>query len=387
MEIIERWFKTYKNAVISQLSVKPIEHPIMKGKPLSVQKGQAIALFLVDDRGNWWILKKFNNTCGLTRNYLEKVGLLLPSNNGFVCGTQRKVLTKGALDHVRGFHYSKDLDKWLDGTILMPRVIGMDWAALAGDIRDKSINPPIKQRYEICKNLTTLVDLLEANQCSHRDLSCGNVFIDTATWQVYLIDFDSFYHPSLSMPSATTCGTTGYTSPLAWNKKGDLEPQTTWCQCADRFTLAILITEFLLTDPTMQATGDGGLFDQNELRARSGKGINSILSRLNSQHPLAAQLLDAAIKSSNFSNCPSPKDWFSFYNTIPGLMPPSLSSLPEIAPYHFTKVLNDCKNNVPLCSAPSLNDIAKINIKIPKANFINMPQVTLPPDPWQKIGG
>lgn len=390
MEIVERWFKTHKNAIISQLSVKPIEHPIMKGKPLSSQKGQATAFFLVDDHGNWWILKKFHNTCGLDRNYLTKISKLLPPDNGFMCGIQRKVLTTGTLEHVRGFHYSNDLDKWLDGTILMPRVTGTDWAGLADDIRDRSINPSMIQRYEMCKNLTHLIELLESNQCSHRDLSCGNVFIDTNSWGVYLIDFDSLYHPALSMPNATTCGTTGYTSPLAWNH-GNLDPTRTWCPNADRFTLALLNTEFLLIDPAMPATGEGGMFDQEELRARSGKRINSIIAALNSIHPLAAQLLDAAIRSNKFSDCPSPQDWFSLYNTIPGLTipAPSLGSMPEIAADHFPKMLNRCRNAAPLWPAPSLDEISEVNIKIPKINMVNIPQVSLPPDPWQnrKIGG
>jgi hypothetical protein len=187
------------------------------------------------------------------------------------------------------------------------------------------------------------------------------------------------------MPNATTCGTTGYTSPLAWNN-GNLDPRVTWCQNADRFTLALLNAEFLLTDPTMPATGEGGIFDQEELRARAGKKISSILSKLNSQHPLAAQLLDAAINSNNFSSCPSPQDWFSLYCTVPGLMitPPSLQDVAEIASDHFQKILIKTKAVLPHWPAPRLNEISEVNIQISKTNMANMPQVSLPPDPWQK---
>jgi serine/threonine protein kinase len=127
----------------------------------------------------------------------------------------------------------------------MPRVNGFDWSTLADEIRDGSVTLNQQQRFTICKNLTRLIELLENSRCCHRDLSCGNIFIDTNTWQVYLIDWDSFYHPSLQMPRATTCGTAGYTAHLVWDN-GNLDPRGTWCEHADRYALSLLNVELLL---------------------------------------------------------------------------------------------------------------------------------------------
>jgi hypothetical protein len=183
-EVVEAWLQSGRNAVINRLSLKPIEHALLAGKPLSSQKGQAEAFFLIDDAGYWWILKKFHNTSNLDRSYLKKISSLLPKEDGFLCGIERQVLSQGILQKIMGYHYDRDLDKWLDGTILMPRITGLDWAALADEIRDGSIRVDQLQRFTLCKNLTELIELLETGRCCHRDLSCGNVFVDRFTWQV-----------------------------------------------------------------------------------------------------------------------------------------------------------------------------------------------------------
>jgi serine/threonine protein kinase len=261
-EVVERWLTSGRNAMINHISLKPIEHNLLKGKPLSSQKGQAEAFFLIDDRGTWWILKKFHGNCNLDRCYLTQVSALLPKEDGFACGTQRQVLNQGTLWKTWGYHYNRELDRWLDGTILMPRIQGLDWAGLADEIRDGSLKLDPAQRFAIGRNLTTLIQLLETGQCCHRDLSCGNVFINPQTLGSYLIDFDSLYHPALTMPRATTCGTTGYTSHLAWNE-GQLDATRTWCEHADRYALTILNVEFLLLDHKSSPTNEGGIFDQD----------------------------------------------------------------------------------------------------------------------------
>jgi len=129
-DVAEKWLLSGLNAIIVRISLKPIEHNLMKGKPLSSQKGQAEAFFLIDDRGRWWILKKFHSGVDLDYKYLTRIGGLLPKDDGFVCGTKRYVLSRGTLWKTRGCHYAKDLDRWLHGTVLMPRVSGLDWATL-----------------------------------------------------------------------------------------------------------------------------------------------------------------------------------------------------------------------------------------------------------------
>ena len=382
IEVIESWLKSGRTAAIGQQFLRPVEHKRMRGKPLSSQKGQATAFFLTDKNMNWWILKKFHPNCPLDCSYLNQISSLLPKAPGFACGTERQILTAGTLSRAKGCHYSRALDGWLAGTILMPRIDGYDWAGMADEIRDGSIKLDDSHRLTICKNLTELIDLLENANCCHRDLSCGNVFIDPNTWQVNLIDFDSLYHPSLTIPQSTTAGTTGYTSHQVWVGNNPDAGQT-WCPYTDRYALALLNVEFLLVDSNSKVTGEGGIFHQDELRNQNGPGLKAILSQLKQKCPAAAQLLDAAIHSRNFSDCPSPQDWFQFYQTVPGFMitPPSLDELPAFSINHFTDMLNKCRPAAPLWPAPSLQDMPIQKIQIPK---INAPKVELPADPWSK---
>ena len=357
-KVVETWHSTGKNVIINHIALRTVEHNLMKKKPLSSLKGQAEAFFLIDDYGNWWILKKFHNNCNLDLNYLLKVSKLLPSEEGFSCGKKRHILTRNAIQRITGCHYSQELEKWLDGTILMPRINGYDWAALADDLRDGSIRLDASERLNLCLQLTHLIELLENQSCAHRDISCCNVFVEPHSKQVSLIDFDSLFHPSLKMPSATTCGTTGYTCHLSW-QNGKPDPKKSWCINSDRYALALLIAEFLLMDSRSKITGDGGLFDQEELKKQSGKGIDAILLSLNSKYSTTAQLLKEAIISSSFQNCPSPKDWMSFFNTIPGLitLPPALSDFPEFSTEYFESILNQQVKEAPIWQPPRLSDI------------------------------
>jgi hypothetical protein len=362
-EVVERWLASRHNAIIGQISLRPIENTIRKGKPLSSQHGQAETFFLIDDNGDWWILKKFYGNCKLDPKYLTKVNELLPADKGFACGTKRHILSKKVLCKTSGYHFSTDLDHWLDGTILMPRIKGLDWAGLAEEIRDGKIRLEQDQRLAIGRNLTKLVELMEARQCCHRDFSCGNVFIDPQTLEVFLIDFDSFYHPSLSMPHATTCGTTGYIAHHAWNN-GQLDARKTWCEHADRYALTLLNIEFLLVRPGVKATGEGGIFDQDELKIQAGNGIDSVIGQLRSEYPHAAKLLKTTIESPTFSDCPPPQDWDGLFSAgqVRSMVPPSLDDL-NIAPERFAKILSKCRPAAPLWAAPSLDQMP---LRIPR---------------------
>ena len=384
-EIVEHWLASGRNAIINSISLKPIEHNLMEGKPLSSQKGQAEAFFLVDDQGNWWILKKFHGNFDLDPQYLRSVSTLLPNDEGFMCGTKRQILNAGTLWKTWGCYFNRDLSHWLDGTILMPRIDGVDWAGLADDIRDGSVKLDQNLRIALCRSLTELIELLEATQCCHRDLSCGNVFIELQQLRSYLIDFDSLYHPSLTMPRATTCGTTGYTPHHAWNG-GQLDARQTWCEYADRYALALLNVEFMLVDSNSGVTGEGGLFDQDELRNQRGSGLSAILSRLKTTYPGAVQLLEATIHSSNLADCPSPADWNQFFNSVAGptVKSPSLDALGIAKPNFLQNILRRLRPAAPLWPAPDLQQMPEKQLIIPKKPQIQLPKVDLPSDPWNQ---
>jgi len=193
-----------------------------------------------------------------------------------------------------------------------------------------------------------------------------------------LIDFDSFYHPSLKMPKATTCGTVGYAPPFAW-RTNVLDPKRTWCPHADRYTLTILIAEFLTLDRGWPLTAEGGMFDQDELRARSGPGLDTAKKVLNTQWPRVASLFVATINSKDFEFCPSPRDWRRILgSTFP--KPPSLSQLENIPVGHFKKILRSTNRAAaPLWPPPNLSEIPKFKVES-RRNVSNV--VVLPLGPW-----
>ena len=93
--VMEKWLHSGLNAIIFWVSLKLAEHGLLKDKPLSSCKGQAEAFFLIDDNGNWWILKKFHNARKPDYRYLTRVAPLLPKHEGFVCGNERYILSRG----------------------------------------------------------------------------------------------------------------------------------------------------------------------------------------------------------------------------------------------------------------------------------------------------
>jgi hypothetical protein len=184
------------------------------------------------------------------------------------------------------------------------------------------------------------------------------------------------------MPQATTCGTVGYTSHLAWNS-GQPDPRKTWCEHADRYALALLNTEFLMLRPGAKMTGEGGLFDEKELRNQRGRGINTVMTELTSKYPGAQQLLNAAIHASSFSNCPSPQQWSSLCDTMlrPSVPPPGLDEFPQIPPRHFEDILKKRRRSATIWPAPSLEEM---KLKVPKKPAIWIPTFALPWDLQKK---
>lgn len=378
-EVMENWLCSSRYAQLNGTRLRPIEHPILKGTPLSVAKGQSEVYPMVSDNNQRWMLKKLHKGKSLDRGYLATVNSVLPKTEAFRVGTTRKILSSKDLRQVPNSYYARDFADWLNTTILMPAVEGGDWAALADEIRDGNRQLERSQRIELARNLAEVVLALEHHKCSHRDLSSGNVFIVVNTWRIYLIDFDSLYHPSLPMPGATTCGTDGYAAPYAWD--GDrLNPGRTWCRCADRYALAIIIVEFLTLYRRATMTGEGGMFDQDELRKRYGHGLNRVRKILK-DWPGVLDLFNAAISSTNFNSCPSPKDWQQMLGTIPEARakPSKLEQLSGFSADYVRRILNK-QPIAPSQPVPNLSEIKPIHIELPQST---QRYVTLPPAPQQ----
>ncbi len=380
-EVVEEWLVSRKPAQINGRLLRPVEHRGLSGTPLSIQKGQAEAFCLVDENGERWILKKFHSGRSLDRCYLETISSLLPQHNGFISGTHRQILSSESLDKAAGKHHSNQLAQWLDSTILMPQIDGLDWGSLADDLRDGTLELDNAQRVAMCRSLCRLALLLEKNNAAHRDLSSGNVFIHTNDWSVSLIDFDSLYHPGLTMPKATTCGTVGYAPPYAW-QAGVLDASATWTPLADRYALGLLSVEFLILGKGAPLSAEGGMFDQDELRDGNGKSIEIARKGLSSEFPEANRLLEVVIDSSSFEECPSPQDWLAVCDGSQ-VQPPQLIEMPAVDDY-FEEILRRQRPAVPLWPAPRLSDMPSVDVQLaPAAPAPPLTVVALPPDPWE----
>ena len=378
-EDVEKWLESRRPAQVNGQRLRPLEHTQFRGMPLSIQRGQAEAFCLIGKDKRQWILKKFLPGKIPDRKYLESISSLLPKDDGFISGTDRQVLTTRTLSKNNGSYYTTGLARWLDGTVLMRRIPGVDWGTLADEIRDGHLALEQSHRVTLCRKLTELVDTMEQYGITHRDLSSGNVFIDTKTWSVALIDFDSLFHNRLSMPETTTCGTVGYTPPFAW-RGGILNAATTWCLYADRFALAILNAEFLVLDKGAPLTAEGGMFDQNELSSRSGKGLNAVFQSLKAKFPTALTLFRTAVESYQPQECPSPQDWLQFCESTGAIInPPRLEELENIPSQYFESLLRKKRPAAPLWPAPRLVELPTISMYLPKQK---VHAVQLPPNPW-----
>ena len=332
-DIAETWFNSGKPALLHGLKLHPLENPFVKGTPLVSVRGQARALYLKDENNNDWILKKFSPAKIPNTAYIKAIQPLIPHWPGLLSGWMRRVFSKS--DLMRGGFYSSEFATWLENTVLMPRIKCDDWAKLADNIRTGSVKLTRDERLMLCTRLSKLIHQLEAADISHRDLSSTNVFVDIKAQLVHLIDWDCIFHPSLTMPQNTPFGTEGYVASFVASS-GSPDPAVTWRPHADRFSMAILNSEFLSMEVASVLTNDGGMFEQAELFKGGGPGTTRIMNQLQREFPQAAILLERALKAQNFDQCPSPSEWLSVNNpsvvAAPTAMPTTAKPSPPKPP-------------------------------------------------------
>jgi hypothetical protein len=346
-DLVEHWLASGRFARLNDMQLRPEPHPLLPNTPGRIRRGQADAYPLTSAENRAFMLKKFFGGRSLDGGYLARVQQVLPRTVGFSVGVQRTVLTRDALRLGGDVYWTQALADWLHDTVLMPRLAGGDWSAMADDLRAGRRQLSITQRRALAAALADRVWQLEAYECSHRDLTGANVFVDPSTMSVELIDFDSLYHPSLVMPAGTTCGTPGYLAPFACGANRD--PRITWCAQADRFALALLCVEILVVGPGAPWSGDGGLFDQVHLVQWSGPSIAWARQQLMAAGPDACVAFDRAIASTSFAACPAPGDWLAIVGassvrtaTTAPQQVPALDDLPVPVipdPAHFAPVV------------------------------------------------
>jgi len=308
-DVVEKWLKSGKFAEIGVFKLKPLEFPGLPGTLLAPSGGQAQAFYLqaensVDD----WILKKFLPGKIPDRAYLNAIQSLVPHRPGFRAGHVRQVLSKSSLGR-NGF-FTPEFASWIENTVLMSRIAGDDWQTLADKIRNETVIPTRDQRLSWCRALSEQIAVLEASTISHRDLSAKNVFVDLPNLRTQLIDWDCIFHPTLKYPINTTIGSDGYIAPFVKHVGGG-NVKATWGPHADRFALAILEAEFLGMTKKTPLRHEGGMFEQAELSNRGGPETASIISDLKRDFPGAALLLERALQSRSFDECPEPAEWLA----------------------------------------------------------------------------
>lgn len=382
-EILQDWFISGRPASLRSRQLWPLPNPHLPTSPLFVQGGQAEAVFCRAEDNTAWILKKCLPGRCPDIEYLEAISQLLPIHPGLTVGNRRQVLKVGDLKRERGCYFTQDFQQWLEATILMPWIKLKSWAAVADDIRDGSLHLPPDARLTICRSLAELVGVLEAQRCAHRDLSCKNVFICLNARQVQLIDFDSLHHPNLTMPRASTCGTEGYIAGFAW--RGDqLCEESSWCEHADRYALAVLIVEILLISKGTPLNGDGCMFPQAELRTRQGAHLQAAMDKLAAIYPDAIPLFNAAIHSRHYQDCPSPAVWIGFCDKVHGIVPPALTTWEDVPQSCFASVPTKATPPPQHAATVTLQDLPRVHIVLPRAR--TPVTVALPSDPWMSNG-
>lgn len=167
--------------------------------------------------------------------------------------------------------------------------------------------------------------------------------------------------------------------PFVWCQ-GAPNASVTWCAQADRFQLTLICVEFLVLGQGTPLGAEGGIFDQQHLRDRSGETLESARNQLQREIPMASVLFDSAINSQTCSGCPAPEDWIQLCIEAEGnvLMPPSLD---ELQKPDFGSIGHLLRNRTPNSSrypTPRLDDLRT------EDGMIADPRpCSLPTDPWK----
>lgn len=316
VDVVSDWLSSGQYAEIAGHKLRPVENPLLKGAPLASMRGQARAFYLRDDNNFNWMLKRFLPGRHPGGDYIRAIAGLVPRAPGFQSGYLRKILSKDDVS-TTGF-FTENFASWIQDAVLMPRVTGNDWAILADRMRRGALIIPNDERMLMCRSLSEQIGLLEEHYLSHRNLSSTNVFIDEKSLSISLIDWDYIFHPTLAIPRSTTFGTFGYIAPFI-TKSGRPDPLITWRPQADRFSLAILNSEFLSLSASSPVEGDLALFNQEEIYKRNGPVITGVLDILGKKFPGADSLLKRALDARGFDDCPGPAEWIAFSS---GAAPP-----------------------------------------------------------------
>ncbi len=310
MDTANLWLNSQLPAFIRGARLYPKPHHQSKDLAYYEEGKQGLAFHLVQKSNKReWILKKFHPPRQLDRDYLNAIRSLAPPGITFSSASRRVVLAKKDLQVSEGLYTGPDFENWLDGCILMKKVDGKSWKQVAQNLKTGKLNLPLGQRLLFARNLSQSIDLLMEAGCAHRDLSHENLFLDLQEYVVYLVDWDSMYHSSLSLPENSMVGTPGYIAPWLRIDSTSWDKNKSWQEKADLFALSILIAEILLTKKGTSSPGEGVNFSQKMLLSKRDPYMAEVMESFYQMAEPLGDLFRQTIMATSFEECPQPVDW------------------------------------------------------------------------------
>jgi len=304
VDVVTSWLASGQPAILNGIVVSPRRLDDLSPIPLLASGEQALSVYLIDDKDNGWILKKFLPESQPDSGYVKAIQGLIPRKTGFESGFGRQVLQSSS---VSGSGYCEaQFLTWIDGAILMPQVMAPTWAEVSTAIREGAAVLSRVEKLLLCQRLAETVGVLESTGLAHRDLSSTNLMMDTLNIEIHLIDWDSLYHASLPWPVNTTCGTRGYLAPFITVDTIE-DAHASWQANSDRFAMTVLNVELLTASDGLSSSS--GSSPHAGSQNRSGSSIDAMRQSLRRWFPAAVGFLDAALAARSFAECPSPSEW------------------------------------------------------------------------------
>ncbi|HEU4767472.1 MAG TPA: hypothetical protein VFS77_08850 [Pyrinomonadaceae bacterium] len=306
MDAMQAWLRADRPSMIDGVALLPRTSEGAANLPRCTVSETAISYHLFDKNDDGWILKKFMPDWQPDLTRIQTTQYVIPRMPGFKSGFDQRVLDETSLSPA-GYH-TEELQTWLINAVLVPEVTGSTWSDVADSIRAGGQSLSTIVKLLLCQKLSERVEWLESAGVAHRNLSATSVLIDPLNVEVHFVDWEHLFHPSLSKPASTTSECVGYIAPFV---RPDAGADATWRARADRFALAVLNCEILLTNGDSPVTTGGGLLEQQHIFDRAGQTLQRLRSALQQNSPAALKLFDQCLTASNFDQCPGPREWLA----------------------------------------------------------------------------
>lgn len=215
-------------------------------------------------------------------------------------------------------------------------IVRMEWVdgiSFKTFISNNIINPIFIRNF--AEDFLDMVKTLHQNSISHGDLQHGNIIIGRNS-QVYLIDYDSLYVPSLSNEKDNIKGLPGYQHP-ARNKLVHLSPKSDYFSELVIYLSLIIISENPNCWPSIEKE-ERLIFSENDFTHPNSSKVFAELSKMSPEVQYYAMKLIDFCKELNIERlCPlenivagytgSKVNWDFIPNTNPNLSSPPTNRL------------------------------------------------------------